>query len=380
VIGYRAHMLPSRFTLTGCGLLLVTVVAAGCASLPRPTDAQRLRELIAAAGTIGETIDDPLALEPAASDRVLREVGHTGTELERLTRLSRWLSDPAGLHFRYDLLHTRTAAQAWATASGDCLSYAHLFNAAGRLLGVPMRYVRYQAPRSYEDRDGRLVVVTHVGSLYRAEHGTVLVELTGEAFSSWMSDYEELRDDEAAALHASNLAIERLASGDAEAPARLLRVLVAHEPRLPELRNNLGAILLRRGDYDEALAVLQRAIVDFPSYVPLYVNASQAARAAGRRELAEALAAQADAPWTDPFVPFVQGALLLDRGQPAAAVEVLQRVAELKPDSATFQVWLARGLVEVGRRREARAAYERARKLNPHHQMLDRVAAALGLR
>lgn len=359
--------------------LLITAVVAGCASLPRPTDAQRVRELIVAVRAAGEAIDDPLALAPGDGERVLREVGRTGTELERLTRLSRWLSDPAGLAFRYDALRTRTAAQAWAAAAGDCLSYAHLFNAAGRLLGVPLRYVRYQAPRGYEERKGQLVVVSHVGSLYRTDRGTLLVELTGEAFSSSMSDHEVLRDDEAAALHASNLAMERLGRGDAESPERLLRVLVAQEPRLPELRNNLGAILLHRGKHDEALAVLQRAIAEFPSYVPLYVNASQAARSAGRLELAESLAATADAPWTDPFVPFVQGALLLDRGQPAAAVAVLERVAELKPDSATFQIWLARGLVEVGRRREARIAYERARRLNPHHQMLASVAAALGV-
>jgi Tfp pilus assembly protein PilF len=351
-------------------LALVLALGCGCATLTPRSEAERVAALVAAVRGQGIELGDPRWLPLEARTRVQDEVGRVGTVAERLRRLSRWLGDPEGLGFHYDELHTRTAAQAWAARSGDCLSYAHLFNALARWLGVPMSYVRYRAPRSYEERNGQFLVVSHVASLYDEDRETILVELTGELLSAQRSDYERLSDEEAVALHLSNLAMARLGEGDAEIAERVLRVALVEMPQLSDLHNNLGATLLHRQRYEEALAVLQRAIKRFPSYVSLYVNAALAAKGAGHQALAAQLAARARAPWTDPFVPFVRGAWLLERGEAAEAVAVFRQVVAKSPASATFQIWLARGLLAVGDRKQARLAFERARKLDPRHPLL----------
>ena len=99
-----------------------------------------------------------------------------------------------------------------------------------------------------------------------------------------------------------------------------------------------------------------------------------AARAAGDNALAEELAEKARSSWTDPFLPFVRGTWLLDRGQAREAVKLFERAVSLKPGSAMFHAWLARALLEERREGEARKEFETARRLNPKHPMLEALA------
>lgn len=347
-------------------IALLSLLLAGCVGFRARSDGRRLDALIASAGAQGLSLPDPLVLPPSVQEQVLRQVSREGTELDRIRRLHRWLRDQTGLGFRYDAVHTRTAAEAWDARNGDCLSYAHLFNALSRFLGVPANYVRYREATTYEERNGQFVVVSHVASLYNDYRVTVLVDLTGDAPSSRVSDYELLGDDEAAALHYSNLAMEQLAAGDTATPEKLLRLLVVKTPSLPEIHNNLGAVLLRQGKSAEALAVLRAGIAKFPDFVPLYVNGSLAARGVGDDALSDAYAEQARSSWTDPFLPFVRGTWLLDRGHPAEAVKLLRRAVSLKPSSAMFRVWLAKALRAAGETAEAAEEEREAERLRPH--------------
>lgn len=397
----------------------------------REREAARLAAVVAAAQAAGAPMRDPLALPPEVLAAAAKQIGLRGSVAERMRRLAAWLGDGRGnLAFRYDERRTVTAEVAWSDRLGDCLSYAHLFNALARSLGVPMRYVRYRAPRGYQERDGQLLVISHVASLYDLDRESVLVDLSGEERAELRSDYQRLGDDEAAALHVSNLAMAELGRGGpgtAAAAERWIRAMLARAPGLPDLHNNLGAVLLHQQRAAEALAVLRAAIARFPHHVPLYVNAALAARALGQPRLAEELAAQAEAPWTDPYVPFVRGAWLVENGRAAEGVAILRDVVARSPDSATFQAHLAMGLLAMeeaaaeragmvvgatgtaagpgatgtGARaptaaasrpgaasrpaavsplhRQAVAAFERARLLDPRHPLLVPLARRLGL-
>lgn len=347
--------------------------------MPRRSPAERAAALLASARRAGVPLPDPLWLPPEVHQRAAKELGRAGTPRQRLERLSAWLSSERGLGFRYDDAHTRTASEAWRAGAGDCLSYAHLFNALARGLGVEAGYVQYRAPQEYAERERLFVVVTHVASLHEADRESILVELRGEAFSAQMSDYQRLGDDEALALHLSNLAMEHLRRDELALAERLMRLTAASAPHLPELQVNLGAVLLRAGRAREALALLRRALKRFPRVTALYTNAALAARATGQRALAERLTALADAPWTDPFVPFVRATALFEQGRFAEAAALFRQVAARDPHSATFQIWLARALHAVQQPKPARAAFDRARALDPRHPQLERLRVELGV-
>lgn len=364
------HALAKRRLLS-----LALALTAGCATFGQRPDSTRVETLRRAAQAEGLVVPHPLTLDDDARELLLRQVGRTGTELERLQRLNLWLRGTHGLGFRYQTA-TRTAQEAFATAQGDCLSYAHLFVAAARLLGVPANYSRIRQAQDTEDRDdGQLVVVSHVAALYNDYRVTVLVELSGRT-SGLVSDYQGIGDDEAFALHLSNLAMEQLARGEAAAAERVLRLLVTDAPALPELRSNLGAVLLRRGKHAEALAVLRAALERFPDFLPLFVNASQAARELGDTAQADALAERARTSASDPFLLLVRGAFLLDRGRPGPALPLLEKAARARPERALFQAWLAKAQLATGDLARARQSLALAQAADPRHPLV----VALGKR
>jgi tetratricopeptide (TPR) repeat protein len=325
----------------------------------------------AAAGAQGLALADPLELTAAMRERLDFGVGRQGTERQRLERLNRFLREKSGLGFTYDATATRSAREAWAKRSGDCLSFAHLFNALARHLGVHARYVRYRQAEGFEERSGQFTVVTHVASLYADLKVNVLVELSGRPPSWRWSDYEPISDGEALALHGSNLAMEKLAAGEVQTARRWLEALVAEAPALPELQNNLAVALMRQGRHADALAILQRTRDQHPQFVPLSVNAAIAARALGHTALAEQYAETARSPWADPFLPFVRGTWLFEQGKYPAAEKLFERANALKPRSVLFLAWLARARLQNGDAAGARFAFAQALEVNPLHPVLE---------
>ncbi len=350
-------------------LITAAVLLTGCATLRERSDERRSDSLLAELDAQGVHLAAPLAVSKEVKERVEREVRLEGTELERMRRLHWFLRGQLG--FRYDPNLTLGAQQAWDQKRGDCLSYAHLFNALSRFLQVPVNYVRYRGTTTYEERSGALVVVSHVASLYNDYKVTVLVELTGTAPSWRVSDYEHLGDDEALALHFSNLAMEHLQQGDVRWAEKVLKVLIARTPNLPELQVNYAAVLMRDGRQDEALALLQRALERFPDFHPLYVAAAIAADNAGRDDLAEKYAEAARNSHVDPFVPFMRGVWLMEKNQFGAAVQLFTHARDLKPQSALFAAWLARAQLLEGHEAEALRTFALATQLDPRHPVLE---------
>lgn len=350
------------------GLIVVAVLASGCATFGMRLDGARLTHMRADAEQRGLELADPLEIDTEMRNTMFREVGMQGTELERLQRLSRWLRSKEGLGFTYDINATRTAREAFYARSGDCLSYAHLVNALARYVGVSMGYVRYREATGYDERNGQFTVVSHVASVFSNYRMTVLVELNGVPESYRVSDYENVGDDEAAALHASNLAMEQFAHGERREPEAMLRWLVERTPNLPEVHSNLAAVLLRRGKNEEAMGVLNGALERFPDFVPLYVNGSLAARRLGDEVRSEELAEKARS--KDPFVPFVKGTWLLEKGKYAAAEALLKSARRMRPQSVMFTAWLAKAQLLGGKEDEGKAMFAQARKLAPTHPLV----------
>ncbi|MBK7859602.1 MAG: tetratricopeptide repeat protein [Archangiaceae bacterium] len=350
--------------------IVAAMLLSGCATFGFRLDGARLNDLIADGRSRGIWVEDPLEMDDAMREAARVQVGGQGTDLEKARRLNAWLRGRSTdqLGFTYDAAATRTAKEAFHARSGDCLSYAHLFNAMARYLGVSVGYVRYREAQSYDERNGQFTVVSHVASVFNDFRMTIFIELNGVPESSRTSDYQPIGDDEAAALHLSNLAMDAFSHGERELPQRTLKWLVERTPRLPEVHNNLAAVLLRLGKARPAMDVLQPAMDRFPDFVPLYVNAALAAQRLGDEAKSEELAEKARS--SDPFLPFVRGTWLLEKGKYEAAEQLISRARKMRPDSVTFTAWLAQAKLMSGKKQEAREMFAEARKLSPGHPLL----------
>jgi Flp pilus assembly protein TadD len=126
-------------------------------------------------------------------------------------------------------------------------------------------------------------------------------------------------------------------------------------------RNNLGMLFVQQGALEEGLAALRQAARDDPAYARPHMNLAAALGGAGRLAEAEPAARRAvELAPEDPAVRATLGNVLLRASRPAEALPEFQAAAARKPRDV--DAWLGTGLAleALGRRGEARAAFERA--------------------
>jgi tetratricopeptide (TPR) repeat protein len=159
--------------------------------------------------------------------------------------------------------------------------------------------------------------------------------------------------------------------GDAARATRALRAAVALQPDYADAHYTLGAVLRATQDWNGAAASLRRSIALRPDLPGAHYTLGQVLQSSGdargaAAELAEAerlrIRAQVEqeaAVWTS------VGMRRLDGGDPAGAVECFQRAVAVFDAYAPAHYQMGRALQRLDRPDAARAAFARARQLNP---------------
>jgi tetratricopeptide (TPR) repeat protein len=153
----------------------------------------------------------------------------------------------------------------------------------------------------------------------------------------------------------------------AEAAARqALDAALRLVPEHPEVLRLYGLLHARAQRHDEALAVLQRVVAQWPDYALAHSDLGNVQQARGSVEAAFAswrqactLAPAAPMPW------FNLGRNLQQHGDTAAAIDALAQAHELAQDFLPALILLADALVHAGRFDEADARYRAALSLHP---------------
>ena len=228
----------------------------------------------------------------------------------------------------------------------------------------------------------------------------------------WRDPKRQAEDDYVRGFHGRlSLAETRLEQGRPEQAARLLESLRESRPDDRTLLNNLSIAYQLTGRPQRAFEVLEQGLSAHPGYhlfhfniASLYEDRGQPLRAIehfGRAaELAPGLVAayerkglllirqeryaEALATFND-MAPYGERAIALyytamiegARGRWPQAVERLQQAVHLDPQLAKGYVFLGRGLAEMGRFDEARAAFDRASRLGTHPQEVASARARL---
>lgn len=316
--------------------------------------------LLAAASAHGLPSDDPLAIDPAMVEAARRELP-VGPAATRTSALVAYLLSPTGLGFRYDAStpgRSLGAREAFLERRGDCVSFAYLFVALARGVGLDARFLHVALAPTYFERGGLHLVSYHIAAGVPVGDETLVVDVAG-AIRDWrLAYYEPIDDGHALALYYSNMAAADLLAGRDVEAERLTTFWHRARPDVAELYANLGVVLMRHGLPASALAVLRTGIARFERYSPLYTNAITAAREAGQPAVAAAIErAGRESGERDPFFLYASGFRLFADGRFEGAVRELERAHARLPGSATIHALLTRAYLRVGRRDDALQAY-----------------------
>jgi Tfp pilus assembly protein PilF len=280
------------------------------------------------------------------------------------------LTDAAGLRLVYDDQPTRGAAEAFAQRRGNCLSLALMTAAVARELGIPVRFYQVQVDEVWTRAHGYTFASGHVHVSLAASPRPLAALPRG--VDAWTVDFlppealrglprREIEPHTVLAMFFNNRAAELLSAGRLDDAYAHLRVAVRHDPGFAAAYNTLGIVWQRHGDdasaraaYEQALAIDAGNLKFIGNLLPLLNRPQDALRAAVlAARLEEGLPRQ-------PFHWYDQGMAALRRGDPAAAIPLLQREIRRDPDHPEFHYRLAEAHAALGQLEAMRRHLQRA--------------------
>jgi len=365
--------------LTVLGLLLVLGACAaqpGAQSASQPAVPSHDPALLTGERLFGAPLDPALMprVDVLGLNEAMRAFVRAHTEGDRLaaTRL-RDLTEAllAAGYFgetRYNPRETLTAAEAFRTRNGNCLSFTNLFVAMAREADLDAVYQIVEVPPSFDADSGFLIRYTHINVLLRGLRlQKALNEVVVVDFNVIQPDGDhprrEVSDDYAAALYYANHAIERLRNNKVHDAFAYLRRAIELAPRNPDLWVNLGALYGSQDDFNSAVEAYDVAVALDPFNRTALAGLARSHRSLGNVARAEAFDARARKYLeSNAYFHLANAQAAYLRGEFEPALASVNRALALERRSGRF--WFVKGLIEerMGAVDDARQSYRLARR------------------
>jgi Flp pilus assembly protein TadD len=232
-----------------------------------------------------------LALSPEMKVFLDAHVDRNGTDTLKLHQLAAAIIDTATFGVEYDDI-TRTASETFRIRRGNCLSFASMFVAMARQVGLDVQYQEVDVPPDWTLDKDTYVLNQHVNVYVNLGlAGTKVVDFN---ISDFKTSYEMRRisDTRALAHYYNNIGVERMQAGDtASALWCFHRAIADNDRQFSPAWTNLGTLYMRNGHpahaeaaYLQALEASDGDLVAMSNLARLYEQRGDKERAAEYRK------------------------------------------------------------------------------------------------
>lgn len=355
---------------------LLLLLLAGCASIssgerePSPAlfDDSAFRapsEPVGAAGLFELSPEMRTYLRSPAFSLRLRERGSVHGLLDALYANGE-------LKLEYESTMTRTAAQAYAARSGNCLSLVIMTAAFAKELGMVVRFQNVDVEQTWSRSGGLYLVSSHVNLalgrraldvLHNPDPDQLLVVDFLPPPEAARFRTRPLTEQDIVTLYMNNRAAEALVKERLDDAYWWAKGAVS-QPDAPAIAyNTLGVIYQQHGDLAHAERVFRAALERNPDSLVAMRNLVPVLAENGKAAEAAALTARvARLDPNPPFRFFNEGMQAFNTGDYAKAKDLFEREVERAPYNDEFHFWLAVACLRLGE--QARARNELARALD----------------
>ena len=271
--------------------------------------------------------------------------------------LAEALFEARGLKLEYDAAFTRTAAQAFAARSGNCLSLVLMTAAFARELGLEVTFQSARLDDGYSRSADLTLRSGHVNLVLapRGIAGSWQAVSIGPDPNRLLIDFlppEDLRglhtvaieERTVLAMFMNNRAAEALARRDTASAYAWVREALQQDPTFWPAFNTLGVVYQRAGHLAAAAAAYEALLAQDGRQVATMWNLAQVLQAQGRDGEAQRWTARRQT--AEPAAPFQylqQAEAAMARGDWAQARDLLQREQRITGD--THELYFALALV-----------------------------------
>jgi tetratricopeptide (TPR) repeat protein len=257
---------------------------------------------------------------------------------------------------------TRTASATFHERQGNCLSFTMLFIGLARAAGLTATYQSVEVPPTWS-YDGQVVIASHVNAVVRTGVGReTVVDFNIRAAQDGQRS-RRLSDSYALGLFYNNLGAEALLRTEYAASLAYLREAVRVYPAIAGIWVNLGVLYARHGHYEHAEAAYLRALaVDRYEHSAL-ANLVLVYEALGEPELTEQYRDRVQGyRERNPYYHYAVATRAYEQREFDTALTSVRRALRLKSDEHEFYTLRGQTLTALGRARDARHSFERARE------------------
>lgn len=312
----------------------------------------------------GPQLRDPLHVSPEMATFFDTAVDRRSTPLRRVEGLLSVIFDEEGLNFTYNS-QTRTAEEVFHLRSGNCLSFTNLVIAAGRHLGLDVRFREVQVAPSWS-RHGRLVVYNqHVNAVVLAGADVYVVDLLPQVNRIELGGMA-VSDDRGLAHFYNNVGADLFAAGSVVAAIQSFRRALDSDRTAAFAWTNLGVALVAVGELEEAEEAYEEALRWDRNNMVTLTNLAELYEKAGRQREAEKMRAKVeDFRKRNPYYHYSLGLAAFNSGLFEQSITHFRSALKRKGKEPNFHHALARAYVQAGRLAEAIKELEKAAKFAP---------------
>jgi tetratricopeptide (TPR) repeat protein len=369
---------------------LLAVLLTACASAPPPAPPPQPAPLLAddRFGPPTERVgtDDVLqaseAMRRYLAEDIAGQISLKGAQaglIEALYRRSQ-------LKLEYDTAATKTAAEAFASRSGNCLSLVLMTAALARELGLTITYQSAYMEEAWSRSGNLLFASGHVNiTLGRRTYDAGIVRDTNR----WTIDFlppedlralrvREIEEATVLAMYANNRAAEAMARGRLDDAYAWTKEAMRKDPAFMNSYNTLGVVYLRHGDLAEAERAFAFILERDPTHTRALANIAETYQRLDRPAEAEAARVRRAAIESDPpFHNFNLGLEAARRSDWRAARDYFAREVARADYYHEFHFWLGLADWQLGDVAQARRHLKRAMDNSTSRGQHDLYAAKL---
>lgn len=308
---------------------------------------------------------DPLELSTEMKQFVDNQLAGRSFDEDRAWVLAYAMLDPYILDFTYDPSVTMTAKEAFRTRRGNCLTFSNMFIAMARHAGLNAWYREVEIDPEWNSIDETLLVSLHVNAATRDRGKEYVIDVSRRRPREG-ERHRTISDREAEAQFYNNLGAHALVANDLPMAYAYFRKANETLPGLAFIWSNLGVVLNRNGQVEDAILAYQTALeLDIRHSVSLN-NLYTIYEEQGDLEAAESMAEQVEKNRRhNPYYIHYLAEVAFSERLFDEALDYANRAVRLEDSEYRFYYTLAQLQYQTGKNRRAESNLARARLLAP---------------
>ena len=348
-------------------LLVVVLLMNACATPPRVDFT--LPPLLHVGQEVQGPDTDILAVTPEMEEFLERYILQYANSNTKLHLLSNSLSSNGVLGFTYDDSRTLTAAEAFESRSGNCIGFSNMMVALARHAGLTASYQEIIRRPVWSSREDTVLLLKHVNVVISGRNFDYVMDISNVRVNQ-MTQRRLVDDNYAKALYLNNLGAEALFSNDLPRAYAYMKAAIETDPEMTDSWVNLGVVLGRNEQLNDAVKVLQRVLQIDPNQYSAMNNLYEIYVEQGDLLAAESLQARVDRyRRANPYYLLHLSDEAVEQKQFEESLSLLEKAIRKTDDDHVLHYALAKTQYLSGEVEAARHSMIRVRELAPENML-----------